>query len=412
MSAVMATSWKDLPEQEPAQFATPRGDERKRLMKARTALVLNHPFFGILALRLTLTEAPWVRTAGVDGKRFYYNPAYIAPLTDEQIRGLWGHEVMHCSNGHIWRRGERERRKWNWACDYAIDPILVQGGLKVPNQTINPRWAGFSAEQIYPLLPDPKSNPSKGGSKAGKGDGTDQASGGDPRAPDYTPDKDVMLEPDAADSDSKQMMAEWKEATISAAKAAKAQGKLPGNLESLIEEMVRPRVDWRSVLARFMQSASRQDYTWSRPASRHVPRGYYLPKVESESLPPMAFIGDVSGSHIDQAKAFFSECQSIITSLQPEKVYFLQHDTRVTDVQELEAGDPLVPKVRGGGGTDFRPVFKWFKKRGIEPACMVFCTDTYGTFPEEEPSYPVLWATYERDVNVPFGEVLYIGDMA
>lgn len=426
MSAVM--DWKQLPKQEPAKFAKPKGDERKRLIKARTALILGQGvFWGLLALRLELVEAPWIITAGVDGKRMFYNPWYICPLSDEELRGLWAHEVTHCSNGHIWRRSGRDKQKWNWAADYAIDPLLVEAELKVPNATINPNWKGKSGEQIYLLMPEPPKQPSGGmgmpgipgepGDQDGQGNGQGQSQGqggaSDPRTPQWMPGKDVMLEPEEADA--KQQSVEWKEATIQAAKIAKGQGKLPSNLEMLIEEWVAPKVDWKSVLRMLVQTTASADFSWRRPSPRHIGRGMYLPKVESEQVPPIKFGWDTSGSHwakeIQDAVA--AEVLEIIQEVRPEKIDIAFFDAIIQATQTFEQGDIFRPKPKGGGGTDFRPVFDWIEKSGDDPACLIMLTDCMGSFPDKAPPYPVFWASTIRPDRLgtytpPFGEIVFI----
>ena len=49
-----------------------------KLVTARIALLLKHPFFGNLATRLKLVNAnDWCPTAGTDGRHFYYNTKFI-----------------------------------------------------------------------------------------------------------------------------------------------------------------------------------------------------------------------------------------------------------------------------------------------------------------------------------------------
>ena len=52
-----------------------------KLVTARIALLLKHPFFGNLATRLKLINANnWCPTAGTDGRHFYYNTKFIDSL--------------------------------------------------------------------------------------------------------------------------------------------------------------------------------------------------------------------------------------------------------------------------------------------------------------------------------------------
>jgi predicted metal-dependent peptidase len=79
-----------------------------------------------------------------------------ADLVSEDNRSLLGwasHEVMHPALQHHTRRGGRNPRGWNMACDYAISPMLVDAGLTLPKDVLlDNRFWGMSAERIYNLL--------------------------------------------------------------------------------------------------------------------------------------------------------------------------------------------------------------------------------------------------------------------
>ena len=144
--------------------------------------------------------------------------------------------------------------------------------------------------------------------------------------------------------------------------------------------------------------------------------GVYLPRIRSERVGPMVFGWDTSGSHYDKhtQESTAAEVTEIIRSVEPEKIYVAYCDAQLQGTLELEPGDTPKWKPRGGGGTDFRPVFEWVEKEGIEPVCMVFMTDCMGSFPSEEPPYPVLWlSTIEpsklhASYTPPFGEVVFL----
>jgi len=99
---------------------------RETLIKARMSLLFKHPFFGQLALRLTLTPASrqWCPTAATDGKKFYYNPAFILELDDKENVFLVAHELGHCIYEHFMRREGRDPKLWNIAGDYIINNTL------------------------------------------------------------------------------------------------------------------------------------------------------------------------------------------------------------------------------------------------------------------------------------------------
>ena len=88
-----------------------------RIQKARTALLLDHPFFGTLLFRLGARERRSIATMATDGVSLFYNPTFVETLTSAQISGVLAHEVMHPALQHHTRRGDREPRRWNMACD-------------------------------------------------------------------------------------------------------------------------------------------------------------------------------------------------------------------------------------------------------------------------------------------------------
>ena len=52
-----------------------------KIIKARTALVLNQPFFGALTLRLNVIEDSTADTAWTDGESLGYNSTFIEELS-------------------------------------------------------------------------------------------------------------------------------------------------------------------------------------------------------------------------------------------------------------------------------------------------------------------------------------------
>jgi predicted metal-dependent peptidase len=384
-----------------------------RIVRIRTSLVMTTVFFGALVLRLKLTQcSPRITpTMAVDGKHLFWCPPFVASITDAELRGVLVHEVLHCALEHMVRRGDRDHRKWNIACDFAINLIVKEGGYTLPADALmDEQYRGQASEQIYASLPPPPPKPQKGKSKPGDGDGDGDGDGEGEGDEDGDGGQwgEVL---DAPAEEAKQIEAEWKIATVEAAQAEKLkQGRLPGNLERLLDEVVRPRVDWRSCLWRFVQRSAKNDYSWRKPSRRYTSGGIIMPSLHSEQMPPIVIAIDTSGSiGGEELKQFLAEVSAIHGWAHPERTYVLSIDAAVNAVDEFGPNDSLDIRLRGGGGTDFRPAFDWVEKQGIEPACMIYLTDTYGTFPAKEPDYPVLWAVTAQK-ECPFGETVYLLD--
>ena len=103
-----------------------------QILKARTKLLIEQPFFGTLALRLKVVEKPEIDTAATDGKHLFYNADFINKLTIHETVGLVAHEVMHCVLQHMTRRQDRHPTIWNVAGDYKINGDLLSTGFILP----------------------------------------------------------------------------------------------------------------------------------------------------------------------------------------------------------------------------------------------------------------------------------------
>jgi len=381
----------------------------ERISKQRTALVLDHPFIGALALRLKVVEDPTCETFWTDSESLGYNPGYAADLNDLQVRGVLAHEVWHVANGHCWRQGYREHKGWNEACDYAVNPIVLDAGLQLPpGGLVDPRFKGRSAEEIYGVRQNEARQKAKQG--AGKqGDGqSGKADGNQPSAGPACGEVRQYAGPDKAAKE-----AEWKVAVLQAAKAAQAAGRLGGGLQAAIEQAVASTVDWRALLHRFAQEAAPTDYTWAQPNRRYLHAGLYLPSLNEPAVGDAVFVRDASGSVWDATQAqFAAEIESMFDAVRPRRLVVMDCDTRVTQVQVFERGEPVdLAPLKGGGGTSFVDPFRRILVEGIDPAFLVYLTDMDGAFPKEAPSYPVLWASttpLKRARRAPFGEMVEV----
>jgi hypothetical protein len=85
------------------------------------------------------------------------------------------HPVLH---NHV-RRSARDPRRWNEACDYAINSPLLDDGLCLPEDVlVGHRFRGMSAEQIYNVLQNESEQQADGqnGGNQSNEDGTEDGS--------------------------------------------------------------------------------------------------------------------------------------------------------------------------------------------------------------------------------------------
>lgn len=361
---------------------TPNPQAHKKLTIARSQLILGHPFFGMLALRLRLVERPSIPTLAVDGKHVFYNPEFILGLSDSLCRSALAHEVMHCVFDHIGRRGARDPKKWNYAGDYAINQTLQDSGFEIgKGWLLHPQYQGMFADQIYVLLPD------------------------DPDGGDQSPLDDIM---DGEPSEIESNSTDWKIAAIQAATTAKSQGKLSGALQRFMDEVAKPQVDWRDQLRRFVTQISKDDYSWARPNRRYLSAGFYLPSLYSESMGDIVVGIDTSGSIDDKTlQTFGSEIRALTAAVRPAKVHVVYCDAEVNHIDTFDPNDEMKFTAHGGGGTAFKPVFDYVEANQLAPECLVYLTDLYGDHGFASPDYPTLWCC-TTDQRASFGDTIRI----
>jgi len=392
-----------------------------RIQKARTTLLLDHPFFGTLLFRLGGKASRSIATMATDGVSLFYNPEFVDTLNAAELAGVLAHEVMHPALQHHTRRDDRNPARWNMACDYAINPMLLDAGLTLPRDVlIDNRFRGMSAERIYNLIEEDEkqegsSGPSEsqpGNGSGGSEDGSLQTDGAgrEAQAPTTPGGVGQVLDAPELEAESVPSVAEqareWQIAVEQAETVAKVAGKLPGGATRALEVSQAAKVDWRELLRRAWSDTIPSDYSWMRPNRRHVWSGLYLPGITSEGVGEIAIAVDCSGSvGARQLGLFEAEVRSILAGQRPQLVHVLYFDAAVQKVDTYQAGQPVSLSPVGGGGTDFRPCFNWLEGQGIVPQTLVFLTDLCGTFPSEAPTFSVIWASTE-DRRAPFGEVV------
>ncbi|MCX8004711.1 MAG: VWA-like domain-containing protein [Burkholderiaceae bacterium] len=390
-------------------------DVETRLAAARARLLLDKPFLGALALRLPLVPARWCRTTASDARTLYYNPQWIAGLTGAQLQFALAHEALHCALGHFARRGHRSKRRWDLACDLAINPILLEEGLQPPPEaTVLTVFRGMSAEEIYPCLRDEDEQretldqhlwDGEDGGAGGSGQASGRGGGDGARteARGGSGTRQAALPPPLAAAERDRLAQQWRQHLAAAAQRARQAGRLSGQLARLVEAALAARLNWRALLAQYLAQSARDDFCWQRPSRREGEA--ILPALRSRAGDIHVAL-DVSGSVGEAELAEFLAELNAIKGALPARVTLYACDSALAPdapwVFETWETLRLPRRFAGGGGTSFSPVFDWIDRHGLHPDALVYFTDAQGEFPRSAPAYPVLWVV-KGGAPVPFG---------
>jgi predicted metal-dependent peptidase len=395
-----------------------------KLVTARIALLLKHPFFGNLATRLKIVNADdWCPTAGTDGRYFYYNTKFIDSLNPKETEFLFGHEVLHNVFEHMMLRiGNRDPQIWNIAADYTVNQILkdydigeMPTGKKGENKGFqDDKYKDWTAERVYDdIYKQAKKNGKEFMDKMGKllddhsvWDGEGQPN----ESKKGKGQKGKNGKPSYSKEELKKIKDEMKEAMISAAQSTGA-GNLPGSIQKMIKDLTEPKMDWREILQQQIMSTLKSDYTFMKPSRKAWHTSAILPGQNNDEMIDICLSLDASGSiSNEQCREFLTEVKNIMDQYKDFRIHLWSFDTAVFNPKVFtpdNADELLDYKLGSGGGTEFECNWDYMKEQGIEPKKFVMFTDgwPFETWGDEHYCDTIFLINnpYERNIEAPWG---------
>ncbi len=361
-----------------------------------TWFVLKHPFFSSIIMSMPIKiEEESKYTAATNYTSIFLSRNHCDRLTNDELKFLFAHELLHVVLMHNFRRGGRDGDRWNCAADVVINQTLIEDGIgtMLPYGINEPelfeKGEGVS-EIIYDLIPD-----------QGGGKGMIRI---DDCTYEFTDENGNQLSQAEVDILEGQLRTKIAK--------ARAVGKMAGNMTEgvarLVNEAFEPVVNWRALLQRFVVRTKDDSRTWARPNRRLASQGIMSPSQTGEMMGDLAIAIDCSGSiGPDELAQFAGEVLQIWDDNRPANLHIIYFDSEVSHYDMYEK-DGIRPQLafHGGGGTRFSPIYHFMKEKDIEPVALVFLTDLYCDDYGEEPPFPVLWVCTEKQYEQPpFGEV-------
>jgi predicted metal-dependent peptidase len=369
-------------------------DIEQKLSKARTRLILDHPFIGSLALHLEMkpTDAAWCPKTTTNAKAIFYNEDYIDSLKLDETIYVLAQQALHCGLSHFARRGKRDKQRGDVACDYAVNAILDDEDMQGPPGTLLEKsYKGMTAEEIYPYIENfddqdrQEQEPLDGDS--GQGEQQDQQKN------------------NVSSEELKQLDKQWQMRLANALQQAAQAGKLKGELKRMVKSLLEAQMPWRNLLAHYVNQSAREDYRYHRPSSRRGGEAIY-PSLRSDYVDVIVVL-DTSGSISEgELNSFVAELDSIKGQARA-RITLFACDTEIDPATPItfEPWDTFeMPKdIKGGGGTEFKPVFEYIEREYMRPDLLIYFTDAKASFPAQEPNYPVIWLVKGKE-EVPWGQ--------
>jgi predicted metal-dependent peptidase len=376
-----------------------------RILRARLRLMLGHPYLAAAVARLPLVDASdtgWCDTMATDGYNIYVSQAFCEGISDDELVGVFAHELVHCIAGHMDRRGSRGRELWNIATDYATNGMLVELGFSLPADALHDHlFAGLTAEEVYDRL----RRRERGSALVRPLDR-------------HLEPGDVEGLPHQGENFPSAEERRRLRRALSRELLGKLSGRAAGRLDSEIRAATETTVRWEQYLARFFAGIRRTDYRLFPPNRKHVWRGLFLPAVGVPGPEHLVVAVDTSGSMSDGLLARILAELDRLRGVTECRLTLIQCDAAIQHVQHFEPYEPtpwetgagLRLRFRGRGGTDLRPPFDWVHKHHSDPTdALIYLTDGFGPMPAASPPLPVLWVMPRNGaVDPEFGSVVRI----
>jgi predicted metal-dependent peptidase len=348
----------------------------------------NGAFLGPLLVSLEFQWDRSIPTACTNGAWIKWNPDWFVSLVPDARVTVLLHELWHIGLMHLLRLDSRNPKIWNYACDIVNNNKLEEEGYSfegIEDCWKDRKYDGKCAEEIYDIL---ISNPPPMGGSWGQDDLGD------------------MHSPEPVD---KQKLINNVAQAVQAAKLAGDPGTIPGEVESILDQFLQPKLRWEVLLDRFFQDFHKEDFTWSRPNRRYPDQ--YMPSMQSQNqLQDLNYYIDVSGSVTDaQIVRCNSEIKHIKDTYNPKKLRLILFDTRISAIYEYEEHESFEKLVVvGRGGTCLIPVRQHILK--TKPSAAVIFSDLW-VEPMEPVDIPVIWIAVSTTVdNVTCGTLIHIDE--
>ena len=399
-------------------------DAEQKLTRGMLLLQRLHPFYAALYQVLEKRPDPETAALAVSTKLLRYNPQYVEDTPLPQLVFALLHEVFHTALMHAARRGGRDRRLWNMACDLYVNAMISQelglypgSGMTVDGvELFMPAGELFAAsidlerdfaEDIYVAL---EAQGLKNGYAASlcsvntEGDSFRFEYEGKRHSSGYSPyhrrsrmferfrQFSVDLHPDDCPNDlndggedDSQLLQEAgqlvSDAVVRTQMLSSSAANAPPALMAQAQGMLESQADWRRLLRRYLIQSQTTDSTFARPDKRMLYQGAIYPGQapdDTDAIRGIKVCLDTSASISDEDMArFCGQVYRLVRQFQVEAELLcwdtaIRSSGRFTDWKGFEG----IPRA-GRGGTDPSVLFEYFESKvcKVKPLVTLIFTD-------------------------------------
>jgi predicted metal-dependent peptidase len=369
-------------------------DIYQEIAKQSKLLMLKEPFYGLFLISLNKELRSNIETACVTPDKLNIklciNPEFWLSLDEKTKLAILKHELLHIVFFHL-DNFERfpNKRLYNIAADLEINQYIE---LEYKGE----KWDGLEYDQN--IFKDLNLLPKQGTKyyyeaiqneidKNPNGDLANFINGIEKDWHDLWKAMEGMNE---AEKKLIQKQIDHQLTEIASEMKKKNRGLIPSELESYINglfEITEPVIDWKSYLRRFA-SISPKVFT---KKTRYKPNKRFLnnPALKIKQHKHTLVAIDTSGSVSDEeVLEFFNEIHHMYKT--GTQVTIIECDAIIQRIYEYNGKLENI-SVKGRGGTDFEPVFKYMFEHRNRFNNLIYLTDGECSVPETQIKKPILW---------------------
>lgn len=367
-------------------------NSNERIKQCLSYLVTNDPFLSIIGLTVKFKEDnERCPTACTDGKDIYYNTEFVDKLSNKELIYVVCHEIMHIALGHAYRSIDinANPKIWNIAADMVVNHQLEQHRLGKPIEgriECPSKYSAWDTESIYKDLLQ----------QGRKSEGIGAAN----------PLSNDLQKPESESACSDNTLEEirqfhkgiMEQATSLSKDYTKQMGDEFGRL---MEKILSPVLDWRTLLKKFVSGYIKADYSWARPNRRFC--NMYLPSISGmkPELKTMNVYIDVSGSvEQETLDRFFGEIRYIHKYYGLSEIKLIAFSTELDEPQVIKERWQKPKEFYSTGGTDIEPVVNHILKDKAK-LNLIFTDGYFDQYPVDMLKGNVFWVIYDNPKYIP-----------
>lgn len=371
---------------------------------------------------------------GTDGKELHYDPKYvISSYINGQERPLhdYLHMLLHCILQHMYAAPSIDPRLWDLSCDIAVEAIIYEmnilSGTTERDVQIKKAFAEtrsnskeMTAEKIYRYLSDQNMD-DVGLSYLERIFRHD--------VHDLWRKTSTIIEV-VVGGDSSSQYNLWRNISgrmqMELLGFSKNYSSGSGDLIQNLREVNREKYDYTEFLKKFavmgeVMKLNDEEfdyvyYSYGLSLYKNMPLIEPLEYKETKRIREFAIAIDTSGSvNGEQVQSFINKTYNIMLNTESFfskiNLHIIQCDAEIKEHKKITCKEEFEEyirnmKIRGFGGTDFRPVFdevdKMIKAREFTNLKgLIYFTDGYGVFPMKKPGYKCAFVFVSDDDRIP-----------